>query len=94
MDAKELEAKYGITSEWIEQSAESYEQDDFQHSDSPVYSGTHLDAVGTRRITVIYPASDVLDVQRIAKSRGVKPSEVYREALHRYVSDEKQALMA
>ena len=46
----------------------------------------NLDAVGKRRITVIYDARDTQRVAAIAKSRGVKTSEVYRDALNYYLA--------
>ena len=46
MNVDELAAKYGLTNEWIEESAAAYERGDYPHEDGQVYSGSHLDAVG------------------------------------------------
>ena len=55
MNVDELAAKYGLTNEWIEESAAAYERGDYPHEDGQVYSGSHLDAVGKKRVTVVYP---------------------------------------
>ena len=54
--------------------------------DGKVFSGSHLDAVGTRRVTVVYDAKDTQRVAMIARSKGVKPSSVYRDALDYYLA--------
>ena len=74
MNVDELAAKYGLTNEWIEESAAAYERGDYPHEDGQVYSGSHLD-----------PCEKVQRANRIAKSRGVKPSEIYRDALAEYL---------
>ena len=51
-----------------------------------VFTGSHLDGVGKRRVAVIYDARDAQRVAAIARSRGVKPSEVYRDALEYYLA--------
>ena len=48
MNVDELAAKYGLTNEWIEESAAAYERGDYPHEDGQVYSGSHLDAVEAR----------------------------------------------
>jgi hypothetical protein len=45
--------------------------------------------VGTKRVTVIYNSEDVMNVNGIAKSRGIKSSEVYRIALRQYLDSLK-----
>lgn len=85
MNVDELAAKYGLTNEWVEESAAAYERGDYPHEDGQVYSGSHLDAVGKKRVTVVYPCEKVQRANRIAKSRGVKPSEIYRDALAEYL---------
>ena len=85
MNVDELAAKYGLTNEWIEESAAAYERGDYPHEDGQVYSGSHLDAVGKKRVTVVYPCEKVQRANRIATSRGVKPSEIYRDALAEYL---------
>ena len=37
-------------------------------------------------MTVIYEAADTQKVARIAKSKGVKPSDIYRLALRAYLA--------
>ena len=68
MNVDELAAKYGLTNEWIEESAAAYERGDYPHEDGQVYSGSHLDAVGKKRVTVVYPCEKVQRANRIAKS--------------------------
>ena len=38
MNVDELAAKYGLTNEWIEESAAAYERGDYPHEDGQVYS--------------------------------------------------------
>ncbi len=85
MDAKQQEAKYGLSSDLIERSAAQYESGDYPHCSNPVHTGSHMDAVGKKRVTVVYSAEDVQKVSRIAKSRGVKPSDVYRAAMRQFL---------
>lgn len=77
--------KREITDAEFETMAASYETGDFEHSDAPVYSGSHLDAVGKKRVTVIYDAAATQKVAIIAQNLGLKPSEIYRAALDRYL---------
>lgn len=85
MNADELAAKYGLTNEWIEESAAAYERGDYPHEDGQVYSGSHLDAVGKKRVTVVYPCEKVQRANRMAQRKGVKSSEIYRAALDEYL---------
>jgi hypothetical protein len=85
MDTADLAKKYGVTDEWIEQSAAKYESGDYESCPTPVHTGSHLDAVGTRRVTVIYNSKDVMRINSIAQSRGCKSSEVYRTAVRQYL---------
>ena len=66
--------------------AAPYESGDYPSGGGEVFTGSHLDAVGKRRVTVIYDARDAQRVTAIARSRGIKPSEVYREALDYYLA--------
>lgn len=67
--------------------AAPYEDGSFEpEPDGKVFSGSHLDAVGTRRVTVVYDAKDTQRVAMIARSKGVKPSSVYRDALDYYLA--------
>ena len=55
------------------------------HTRTDRCTAVHLDAVGKKRVTVVYPCEKVQRANRIAKSRGVKPSEIYRDALAEYL---------
>ena len=86
MDADELCAKYGLDADELERSAESYERGDWDGGGGPVRTGSHLNAVGTRRITVVYDSADTQAVEAIARAEGIKPSDVYRNALADYLA--------
>lgn len=86
MDVSEYMKKHGITDEALDELAAKYEAGDYQSESGTVYSGSHVDAVGKRRVTVVYDARDTQKVAAIARSRGVKPSEVYRDALDFYLA--------
>ena len=53
-----------------------------------MYRGSHPDAVGKRRITVVYDAAAAQRVSGLAKARGVKASDVYRDALDYYLASQ------
>lgn len=85
MNVSEYMKKHGLTDKDLDAMSESYERGDYSSEEGKVFSGSHVDAVGKRRITVIYDAKDTQRVAAIAKTRGVKPSEVYRDALDCYL---------
>ena len=78
-------AKHGFTDADLDRIAGPYEMGDYPAEEGKVYFGSHVDAVGTRRITVVYDAADTMRVEALAKARGVKSSVIYREALDRYL---------
>ena len=87
MNVNDFMAKHGLTDADLERMAAPYEDGGFEpEPDGKVFSSSHLDAVGTRRVTVVYDAKDTQRVALIACSRGVKPSVVYRDALEYYLA--------
>lgn len=59
MNVNDFMAKHGITDDDLERTAAPYEDDSFEpEPDGKVFSGSHLDAVDTRRLTVVYDAKD------------------------------------
>lgn len=55
MNVDDFMAKHGITDADLERMAAPFENGGFElESDEKVFSGSHLDAVGTRRVTVIH----------------------------------------
>lgn len=85
MDTRETMAKYNITDEMLNEWAKPFEEETFELEHGNVICGCHLNDVGTRRITVIYDAARTRQVEQLAVNKGVKPSEVYREALEYYL---------
>lgn len=84
MNVNELMVKHGLEDADLDRMAAPYEDASFApEPDGTVRSGSHLDAVGKRCVTVVYDAADTQRVALIARSRGVRPSEVYRDALDR-----------
>ena len=87
MNVNEFIAKRKLTDADLDRMAAPYEDASFQpEPGGKVYSGSHLDAVGKRCVTVVYDAKDTQRVAGIARSRGVKPSEIYRDALDYYLA--------
>lgn len=87
MNISDFMKKHGISDDDLDHMAAPYEDGSFDpEPNGKVYSGSHLDAVGKRRVTVIYNAEDVQKVAGIARNRGVKPSEIYRDALDYYLA--------
>lgn len=86
MNVSEYMRKHGLTDANLDTMAAPYESGDYEGGGSEVFTGSHLDAVGKRRVTVIYDARDTQRVAAIARSKGVKISEVYRDALNYYLA--------
>lgn len=86
MNVSDYMKKHGLTEETLDAMAEPYERGDYPSEKGKIYTGSHLDAVGKRRVTVIYDARDTQRVAAIARSRGVKTSQVYRDALAYYLA--------
>ena len=86
MNVSEYMRKHSLTDADIDAMAAPYESGDYSSGGGEVFTGSHLDVVGKRRVTVIYDARDTQRVAAIARSRGVKTSEVYREALDYYLA--------
>jgi hypothetical protein len=79
--------KHGLTDSALDAAAAPYENASFEvEPKGTVYTGSHLDAVGKRRVTVIYDAKDTQKVAILAKAQGVTPSKVYRDALDFYLA--------
>lgn len=78
--------RFGLSDDWIERQAQMYENEQQDiNEDAVVYAGAHVDAVGSKRVTVIYSARDALQVEQLAKARGCKSSDIYRQALTQYL---------
>ena len=87
MNVEDFMKKHGITNDDLDKIAQPYEDATFKpETAGKVFSGSHLDAVGKRRVTVVYDASDTQKVASIASIRGVKPSVIYRDALASYLA--------
>lgn len=83
-----FEQRFGLDREWIEKQAQMYENEEQSiNEDAVVYAGAHVDAVGSKRVTVIYKAKDTLKVDQLAKARGCKSSDIYRQALAQYLQN-------
>lgn len=86
MNVSDYMKKHGLTDADLDAMASPYESGDYPSGGGEVFTGSHLDAVGKRRVTVIYDARDTQRVAAIARSRGVKTSEIYRDALGYYLA--------
>lgn len=85
MNVEEYMRKRGLTDSDLDNLAAPYESASYEPSDGVVNQGSHLDAVGKKRVTVLYSAQVAQKVKGIALSKGVNPSDVYREALDFYL---------
>lgn len=86
MNIAEYMEKHGITDAALDAMAAPYERGDYPEEKGKVYSDPHIDAVGKRRVTVVYDAGDTQRVAALTRARGVRPSDVYREALDYYLA--------
>lgn len=87
MNVKEYMKKYGLTDEMLDVMAKPYEDGSFESESGEIFYGSHLDAVGKKRITVVYDAEATQKVKLLAQRRGCSPSEVYRDALEQYLAE-------
>ena len=82
MNVESYMRKHGLTDADLDAMAAPYENGDYESSaEGTVQGGSHLDAVGKRRVTVVYDAAATQEVATLARARGLKPSDIYREAL-------------
>ena len=87
MNANEFIAKRKLTDADLDRMAAPYEDASFEPERRQSTQRVHnLDTVDKRRVTVVYDAKDTQKVAGIARSRGVKPSEIYRDALDYYLA--------
>ena len=86
MNVSDYMKKHNLTDDDLDKMAAPFERGDFEVQDGKVFNGSHIDAVGKKRVTVVYDASATQKVAGIARSRGVKPSEIYRDALDYYLA--------
>ena len=86
MNVSEYMKKHSLTDEALDALAAPYENGDYAAESGAVFNGSHLDTVGKRRVTVVYDARATQQVAAIARNRGVKPSEIYRDALDYYLA--------
>lgn len=86
MNVSEYMMKHGLADTDLDAMAAPYEAGDYPSGGGKVFTGSHLDAVGKRRVTVIYDAQATQQVAAIARSKGVKTSQIYRDALDYYLA--------
>lgn len=86
MNVNEYMKKHGLTDADLDRMAAPYERGDFELEKGQVFTGSHIDAVGKKRVSIIFNASDTQKVASVAKRKGVKPSEIYREAVAQYLA--------
>ena len=91
MDIEKFMRKHHLTDDLLDEMAAPFEEGNYKLSDGAIYSGSHLDAVGSKRVTVVYPAKQAQKASALARARGVKPSEIYRAALDAYLAQPKMA---
>lgn len=77
MNMNDFMAKHRITDADLDRMVAPYKDGSFEpEPGGKVLRGPHLDAVGARRVTVVYDAAATQKVSGIARGRGVKPSVV------------------
>ena len=86
MNVNEYMRTHGITDADLDAMAEPYESGDYPSEGGEIHIGSHLEAAGKQRVTVIYDVQDTQKVAALAQSRGVKPAEIYRDALEYYLA--------
>ncbi len=81
--------KHDLTDNEPDAMAAPYESGDYPSGGGEVFTGSHLVEVGKKRVTVIYDARDAQRVEAIVRSKGIKTSDVYRDALDYYLASQK-----
>ena len=84
MNVDELAAKYGLTNEWIEESAAAYERGDYPHEDGQVYSVPTSTQWQEARHRCL-PVREGAESEPHSEEQGRKASEMYRDALAEYL---------
>ena len=76
-----------LTEEQMNKIAEEFENDEFEHEDNPVFTGSlyQLASNDNQTVTVVYETKDVVEVNNIAKRLGCSTSQLYRKALKQYI---------
>ncbi len=82
----EARKKLNLTQEQIDKMAKPYEKGTYKHENGTVFNGSHINQVGKKRVTVVFDAQDTQQVNKLAEIQGVKPSNIYREAVRFYLS--------
>lgn len=85
MNVSECMKKLGLDDADLDRMADPYDFSEYVWPGGTIRSSSHLDAVAKRRATVVYEATSTQKVADIARSRSVKPSEVYRYAQDYYL---------
>lgn len=86
MDVSTYMQKHHLTDDMLDEMAKPYERGDYLHEDGAVFSGSHLDVVGKKRVTVVYSCDKVQRAKQLSQKKGVNPSEIYRAALDEYLN--------
>lgn len=74
-DVSEYMRKHGLTDADLDAMAAPYESGDHPSGGGEVFAGSHLDAVGKRRVTVIYDARATQRVKSLhATTTSSRPS--------------------
>ena len=81
---------FNVTEEDLDAKAKPYEDETFAIEGNNIVVGSHLDHVGKKSITVIYDAQDAQQINQIGEEDGVKPSQIYREALKLFLNVKQQ----
>ena len=85
---KEILKKFGVTEEWISESAEKYEKGEFELSEpsSPIFYGTpNILKKNEQYVAISYPKEDISQVNSIAEERGIDPSAIYHLAIKQFL---------
>lgn len=68
--------KHGLTDHDLDAMAQPYEDGEYRNEDGKILLGCHLKAVGKRKVTVLYDALDIQQVENLARKRRVPKSEI------------------
>ena len=71
MNVSDFMAKHGITDADLDRMAAPFEDGDFEpEPGGKVLSGSHLDAVGKRRVTVVYDETNLSGIDATSRGRS------------------------
>lgn len=86
MKIEEYMKKNNISDRDLDISAMKYENASYKREKNQVFNGSHLNAVGSKKVSIVFDVATTQQISKIAKEKGVNNSTIYREAVAKYLT--------